>query len=93
MLYEVITPWKPFGELTTLRKEMDSLWDRFFLPQDKRVVVRAAQGLGDQNSSIADIGENLLTLRCKVSGADDIALPVHGQHGTFAQFASSPNLY
>ena len=25
-----IVPWKPFGELTTLRKEMDSLWDRFF---------------------------------------------------------------
>jgi len=25
-----IIPWKPFDELTTLRKEMDSLWDRFF---------------------------------------------------------------
>jgi len=25
-----IIPWKPFGELTTFRKEMDSLWDRFF---------------------------------------------------------------
>jgi HSP20 family protein len=25
-----IVPWKPFNELTTLRKEMDSLWDRFF---------------------------------------------------------------
>jgi HSP20 family protein len=25
-----IVPWKPFDELTTLRQEMDSLWDRFF---------------------------------------------------------------
>jgi len=25
-----IVPWKPFDELTTLRREMDSLWDRFF---------------------------------------------------------------
>jgi len=25
-----IIPWKPFDELTTLRREMDSLWDRFF---------------------------------------------------------------
>mgnify|MGYP003572300052 FL=1 len=24
-----IIPWKPFDELTTLRREMDSLWDRF----------------------------------------------------------------
>jgi len=25
-----IVPWKPFDELTTLRREIDSLWDRFF---------------------------------------------------------------
>lgn len=25
-----LAPWKPFGELGSLRKEMDSLWDRFF---------------------------------------------------------------
>ena len=25
-----IVPWKPLGELTTLRSEMDNLWDRFF---------------------------------------------------------------
>ena len=25
-----IVPWKPLDELTTLRSEMDSLWDRFF---------------------------------------------------------------
>ena len=25
-----IVPWKPFDELTTLRREMDSLWDRLF---------------------------------------------------------------
>jgi len=25
-----IVPWKPFDELTTLRREMDSIWDRFF---------------------------------------------------------------
>jgi len=25
-----IVPWKPIGELNTLRSEMDSLWDRFF---------------------------------------------------------------
>ena len=25
-----IVPWKPFSELRTLQREMDSLWDRFF---------------------------------------------------------------
>jgi len=25
-----LTPWKPFGEVGSLRKEMDNLWDRFF---------------------------------------------------------------
>ncbi len=25
-----LTPWKPLGELGTLRKEMDRLWNRFF---------------------------------------------------------------
>ena len=25
-----IIPWKPFDELTTIRREMDSIWDRFF---------------------------------------------------------------
>ena len=25
-----LTPWKPFGGLGMLRKEMESLWDRFF---------------------------------------------------------------
>ncbi len=25
-----LIPWKPFRELGSLRKEMDSLWDRFF---------------------------------------------------------------
>lgn len=25
-----IVPWKPIDELTTLRREMDTLWDRFF---------------------------------------------------------------
>lgn len=25
-----LVPWKPFGELGSLRKEMDNLWNRFF---------------------------------------------------------------
>jgi len=25
-----IVPWKPFDEMTTLRREIDTLWDRFF---------------------------------------------------------------
>ena len=25
-----LTPWKPFGGLSTLRKEMEGLWDKFF---------------------------------------------------------------
>ena len=25
-----LMPWRPFGELTTLRREMDNLWNRFF---------------------------------------------------------------
>jgi HSP20 family protein len=29
MAYE-LTPWRPFRELSTLREEMDRLWNRFF---------------------------------------------------------------
>jgi HSP20 family protein len=29
MAYE-LTPWRPFRELSTLREEMDKLWNRFF---------------------------------------------------------------
>lgn len=25
-----LVPWRPFGELSSFRKEMDRLWDRFF---------------------------------------------------------------
>jgi HSP20 family protein len=25
-----LVPWKPFGEVSSFRKEMDRLWDRFF---------------------------------------------------------------
>ncbi len=25
-----IIPWKPFGELNTLRRDLDSIWNRFF---------------------------------------------------------------
>lgn len=25
-----IVPWKPFGEMSLFRSEMDRLWDRFF---------------------------------------------------------------
>ena len=25
-----LVPWKPFGEVGALRKEMESLWDKFF---------------------------------------------------------------
>ncbi len=25
-----IVPWKPFDELTTLRRDLDTIWDRFF---------------------------------------------------------------
>ncbi len=25
-----LMPWKPFGELSTLRREMDGLFERFF---------------------------------------------------------------
>jgi len=25
-----IIPWKPFGELNTLRRDLDSMWNRFF---------------------------------------------------------------
>jgi HSP20 family protein len=30
MAEKELTPWRPFGELGTLRREMDRLWDSFF---------------------------------------------------------------
>jgi HSP20 family protein len=30
MAEKELTPWRPFGELTSLRREMDRLWDSFF---------------------------------------------------------------
>jgi len=30
MAEKELTPWRPFGELTSLRREMDRLWENFF---------------------------------------------------------------
>jgi len=30
MAEKELTPWRPFGELSTLRREMDRLWENFF---------------------------------------------------------------
>ena len=30
MVQKELTPWRPFGELSSLRREMDRLWENFF---------------------------------------------------------------
>jgi len=30
MVEKELTPWRPFGELSSLRREMDRLWENFF---------------------------------------------------------------
>ena len=47
-----LTPWKPFGGLTSLRKEMEGLWDRFFNE------TQLAGTVGDTWFPALDISEN-----------------------------------
>jgi HSP20 family protein len=71
-----IMPWKPFGELGSLRKEMDSLWDRFF--GEKTL----AGGFPEQWSPSVDISEteDRLLVKAELPGleAKDVSVSLSG---------------
>ena len=62
-----IVPWKPFDELTTLRREMDSIWDRFFTepPFHERYVAHEWQPTIDLKDT-----KDKLILKAELPGLD-----------------------
>ncbi|MDD3991200.1 MAG: Hsp20/alpha crystallin family protein [Desulfobacterales bacterium] len=71
-----IMPWKPFGELSSLRKEMDGLWDRFF--GEKAL----ARGFPEEWSPSVDISEteDSLLIKAELPGleAKDVNVSLSG---------------
>ena len=71
-----LVPWRPFRELSTFRREMDRLWDRFFgeEPLGRRLA-------GEWSPSV-DISEtkNELLLKAELPGLDvkDIEVSISG---------------
>ncbi len=63
-----LMPWRPSGELASLRKEMDSLWNRFFSAAD------FPRFASEEWQSSVDISETKETLLVKAELLDDDAL-------------------
>jgi len=71
-----LTPWKPFGEVGTLRKEMDRLWNRFF--EDSPLSLMMSSGWAPS----ADISEtkDKLIVKAELPGLEpaDINISLSG---------------
>jgi HSP20 family protein len=71
-----LTPWRPFGELGSVRKEMDELWNRFFResPFFRRVAGEWAPSM--------DVSEtkDSLVLKAELPGmeAKDVKISISG---------------
>ena len=60
-----LTPWKPFGELRTLRREMDKLWEDFFGGQE----LMSSEGLWLPAIDISETKEAII-VRAELPGMD-----------------------
>jgi HSP20 family protein len=65
MAYE-LTPWKPFRELTTLREEMDRLWNRFF---GEREALEPFRGEWVPSLDVSETKDNVL-VKAEIPGMD-----------------------
>lgn len=73
-----LVQWKPFREVTKLRREMDRLWDDYFGPGR-----RALQPLEAEFAPVVDLAEteDMLTITAEVPGIDpkDIDISLAGE--------------
>jgi HSP20 family protein len=62
-----IIPWRPFGELERMRREMDRLWDSFFEERPRRKL----EGVGEWLPSL-DVSEtkNDLVVKAELPGLE-----------------------
>jgi HSP20 family protein len=65
MVYE-LTPWRPFRELTTLREEMDRLWNRFF---GEREALEPFRGEWVPSLDVSETKDNVV-VKAEVPGMD-----------------------
>jgi len=76
-----ITPWKPFDNLSSLRRDMDRLWDRFF-GEDIGLMPRGEGWI--PSLDISETKDNLI-VKTEIAGVDpkDINISITGDMLTF----------
>ena len=66
MAEKELTPWRPFGELSSLRREMDRLWDSFF---GERPLARVWEGEWIPSLDVSETKDNFV-VKAEVPGID-----------------------
>jgi HSP20 family protein len=76
MAEKELTPWRPFGELSSLRREMDRLWDGFF---GERPLARVWEREWIPSLDVSETKENFV-VKAEVPGIDakDINISLTG---------------
>jgi HSP20 family protein len=76
MAEKELTPWRPFGELGSLRREMDRLWDSFF---GERPLARAWEREWAPSLDVSETKDNFV-VKAEVPGIDakDIDISLTG---------------
>ncbi len=76
MAEKELTPWRPFGELGTLRREMDRLWDSFF---GERPLARMWEREWAPSLDVSETKDNFV-VKAEVPGIDakDIDISLTG---------------
>lgn len=76
MAQKELTPWRPFGELSSLRREMDRLWENFF---GERPLTRMWQREWAPSLDVSETRDNFV-VKAEVPGIDakDIDISLTG---------------
>jgi HSP20 family protein len=76
MAEKELTPWRPFGELSSLRREMDRLWENFF---GERPLTRMWEREWAPSLDISETKDNFV-VKAEVPGIDakDIDISLTG---------------
>ncbi|MFB0506415.1 MAG: Hsp20/alpha crystallin family protein [Thermodesulfobacteriota bacterium] len=76
MVQKELTPWRPFGELSSLRREMDRLWENFF---GERPLTRMWEREWAPSLDVSETRDNFV-VKAEVPGIDakDIDISLTG---------------
>jgi HSP20 family protein len=76
MAQKELTPWRPFGELSSLRREMDRLWENFF---GERPLTRMWEREWAPSLDVSETRDNFV-VKAEVPGIDakDIDISLTG---------------